>query len=141
MTELPGARVERVLPARPERAYDAWLEERSLRAFMCPAPGRVSDVTVDPRIGGALRVVMTFPEWETVITGEFVALDRPERISFTWRTGGEDPESIVTVLFAPRGEEETQMTIIHSLQPPAIARRYQEGWTSVAERLAEHLAV
>ncbi len=36
--ELPSARVERVLPARPETVYDAWLDERSLKSSSAPPP-------------------------------------------------------------------------------------------------------
>jgi uncharacterized protein YndB with AHSA1/START domain len=136
--ELPSARVERVLPARPERVYDAWVNERSLREFMCPAPGQATEVAVDARVGGRLRVVMSFPDRQSEITGEFVALDRPERVSFTWRTDAGDPESIVTVLLAPHGEDQTRMTIIHS-QLATLASGYRAGWTSVANRLADHL--
>lgn len=140
--EFPSARVERVLPARPETVYDAWLDERSLREFMCPAPGRATEVAVDARIGGSIRVVMTFPDGKSEITGEFVALDRPERVSFTWRadTDRDVSESVVTVLLAPHGEDQTHMTIIHSRQPPPLVSRYRAGWTSVADRLADHLA-
>ena len=66
---------------------------------------------------------MTFPEGVSEITGEFVALDRPERVSFTWRTDAGDAESIVTVLLAPHGDDHTHMTIIHSRQPPALVPR------------------
>jgi uncharacterized protein YndB with AHSA1/START domain len=139
--ELPSARVERVLPARPEVVYDAWLDEGSLREFMCPAPGQATEVAVDARIGGRLRVVMTFPDREAEITGEFVALDRPERLSFTWRnTIDGSTESIVTVLLAPHGDEQTHMTIIHTRLPDAVAPRYRGGWASIAERLAAALA-
>ncbi len=106
---------------------------------MCPAPGQATEVAVDARIGGSLRVVMTFPDGQAEITGEFVALDRPERVSFTWRTDDDVPESVVTVLLAPHGEDQTHLTIIHSLQPPATVSRYRTGWTSVADRLADHL--
>jgi uncharacterized protein YndB with AHSA1/START domain len=138
--EFRSVRVERVLPARPEVVYDAWLDEGSLRKFMCPAPGQATEVAVDARLGGALRVVMTFPDRETEITGNFIALDRPERVSFTWRSDFGDPESIVTVLFAPHGEDQTHMTIIHTLPPSSPDRGYQGGWTSIAERVADHLA-
>ena len=137
---LPSARVERVLPARPETVYDAWLDERSLREFMCPAPGQASEVAVDPRVGGRLRVVMTFPDHQTEITGEFVALDRPERLTFTWRSDAGEPDSIVTVLLAPHGEDQTHITIIHSRAQPTFVSGYRTGWTSIADRLADRLA-
>jgi uncharacterized protein YndB with AHSA1/START domain len=120
--------------------YDAWLDECSLKEFMCPAPGQATEVAVDARLGGSLRVVMTFPDGQTEITGEFVALDRPERVSFTWRPDSDDHESIVTVLLAPHGEDQTHMTIIHSRQLAALVSRYRTGWTSIGDRLAEYLA-
>lgn len=138
--EFPSARVERVLPAPPERVYDAWLDEASLRAFMCPAPGQAEEVLVEPWVGGRLRVVMAFPESRNEITGEFLALDRPERVSFTWRTQDGQPTSIVTVLFAPHGQSQTHMTIIHTKQPAELVVRYKAGWASIAERLEEFLS-
>jgi len=138
--ELSGVRVARVLPARPERVYDAWLDQRSLRAFMCPAPGEATEVAVEARLGGRLRVVMTFADRQIEINGEFVALERPARLSFTWRPDTGEPESIVTVLLAPHGDDQTHMTIIHTRQPPARASSYRSGWSSVSDRLADYLA-
>jgi uncharacterized protein YndB with AHSA1/START domain len=138
---VPVARVERVLAAAPGEAYDAWLDEAALQSFICPAPGRAAEVSVDARVGGGLRFLMAFPDGEIEVTGEFVALDRPERICFTWRcsdTG--ELESMVTVLLAPHGEGQTLMTIIHSRQPASLVPKHSEGWTSVAEQLAQRLA-
>lgn len=138
--EFATARVERVLPARPERVYDAWLDEISLREFMCPAPGRATEVEVDARLGGSLRVVMTFPDRRTEITGQFVALDRPERLAFTWQPDRDEPESVVTILLAPHGEDETHMTILHTRLLASRVQSYQGGWPSIAERLGGYLA-
>src|SRR5204863_2969945 len=71
---LTTATVERVLPAPPAQAYDAWLDEEVLRDFMCPAPGVASEVSVDPRVGGSFRFVMSFPDRVSEITGEYIAL-------------------------------------------------------------------
>ena len=138
--EFPSARVERVLPAPPERVYDAWIDERALKAFMCPAPGDATEVAVDARVGGSLRVVMSLPDGQTEINGEFLALDRPQRVCFTWRTAHEDYESVVTVILAPHGADQTHMTIIHTRQPAVAVPRYERGWGSIAERLEAYLA-
>ena len=135
---LTTARVERVLPAPPEEAYDAWLDEDALRDFMCPAPGSASDVSVDPRVGGSFRFVMTFPDRESEITGEYIALDRPGLLSFTWRHVG-DVDSVVTVAFAPHGDGETLMTITHSRLPAELVRSSTDGWGSIVEKLAARL--
>jgi uncharacterized protein YndB with AHSA1/START domain len=139
--ELPTARVQRILAVPREEVYDAWLDEASLREFMCPAPGRATEVAVDPRVGGSLRFLMSFPDEQIEVTGEFLALDPPERVCFTWRcsdTG--DLESIVTVLLAPHETDQTLMTIIHSKQPSALIPKHLAGWTSVADQLEARIS-
>jgi uncharacterized protein YndB with AHSA1/START domain len=115
---LPTARVQRTLRAAPPEAYDAWLEEAALRDFICPAPGYAAEVALDPRVGGRFRLLMAYPDGVTEVTGEFLVLDRPERICLTWRSSGTgDLASIVTVTFAAAGEGSTLMTIVHSGLP------------------------
>jgi uncharacterized protein YndB with AHSA1/START domain len=134
---LTTATVERVLPAPPGEAYDAWLDEDALREFMCPAPGVASAVSVDPRPGGRFRIVMTFPDREAEITGEYIALERPGLLSFTWRHAGRT-DSVVTVTFASHGACETLMTITHSRLPAELVEDHRGGWTSIAEKVAAH---
>ncbi len=139
--QLPSAEVERVLEVAREDAFDAWLDAAALRTFICPAPGHATDVALDPRVGGTYRFVMSLPDRELVVTGEYVALDRPDRISFTWRcsdTG--DVESVVTVTFEPHGDRATLMRITHSLLPPSLIRQHADGWTLVAAQLTRRLA-
>ena len=136
--QLPSADVEHVVPAPPAEVFDAWLDQAALREFICPAPGRAADVAIDPRVGGTYRFLMCLPDRELVVTGEYLALDRPERIAFTWRcsdTG--DLESIVTVTFAPQGDQTTRMRITHSMLPATLVRQHLDGWTLVARQLAE----
>jgi uncharacterized protein YndB with AHSA1/START domain len=136
---LTTATVERLLPAPPAEAYDAWLDETALREFMCPDPCRSADVSVDPRVGGGFRVVMRFPDREDEVGGEYIALDRPDRLSFTWRHAGR-VDSVVTITFDPRGDDQTLMTITHSRLPAELVEDHQRGWGSISEKLAERLA-
>ncbi|MGZ6545617.1 MAG: SRPBCC family protein [Actinomycetota bacterium] len=105
MSAARGAVVTRVMPARPEVVYDEWLDQAALAEFMCPSPDtRATTIACDPRIGGKLTIVMGDPAGDVHITGEYVALERPRRLSFTWRhEGGVD--SVVTITFEPHGED------------------------------------
>jgi uncharacterized protein YndB with AHSA1/START domain len=132
--ELTTARVERLLPVPPADAYDAWVDADRLRRFICPEPG-TAEVAIDPRPGGPLRIVMAFPDRVRVIEGEYLALERPHRLTFSWRPQWREPESVVTVSFEPRGSDETLMTIVHSQLPPASVTDYQRGWGSVSAQL------
>ena len=135
---LTTATVERVLPAPPAEVYDAWLDEAALRDFMCPAPCLGTEVSVDPRVGGSFRFVMSFRDRKSEMTGEYIALERPDLLSFTWRRA-DDVDSVVTITFAPHGDGETLMTITHSRLPAELVQSHSKGWSSISEKLAARL--
>ena len=134
-----SAVVRRVMPAPPEDVYDQWLDPDALAEFMCPAPARSRDVQCEAWIGGRLQIVMVDGETTIKIVGEYLELDRPRRLEFTWKSdhhGGF--ESVVTVSFEPHGDGETLMTIEHAL-PPQLVGDHQQGWQQIAELLARRL--
>jgi uncharacterized protein YndB with AHSA1/START domain len=138
--ELPSAEVTRILSAPPGVAFDAWLDEAVLPGFICPAPGRATDVSVDARVGGRYRFQMSLPDRELVVDGEYIAIDRPDRLAFTWRCSDtEDLQTVVTVTFAAHGRTGTLMTITHSLLPGSLIRQHLEGWALTAAQLDRRL--
>ena len=131
-----SAVVRRVLPAPPEEVYDEWLDKDALMEFMCPLPARASRVECEPRIGGRFLIEMADGDRVTLLTGEYLELDRPRRLRFTWKSdshGGFD--SVVTISLEPTGRDETLMTIDHAL-PPDLVHDHEQGWKTIAERLA-----
>jgi uncharacterized protein YndB with AHSA1/START domain len=133
------ARVERVLPVAPEAAYTAWVDATTLAKFIAPAPGS-AEVEIDPRVGGGVRIVMTYPDGHREFEGEYLVLEPPDRLSFTWRPVGGDYESIVTVTFEQHGADETLMTITHSRLPSASVDDYLGGWVRIQDQLAALLS-
>ena len=103
---------------------------------MCPLPARASRVECEPRIGGRFLIEMADGDRVTLLTGEYLELDRPRRLRFTWKSdshGGFD--SVVTISLEPTGRDETLMTIDHAL-PPDLVHDHEQGWKTIAERLA-----
>jgi hypothetical protein len=47
---------------------------------------------------------------------------------------------VVNVLLEPRGNEQTLMTIEHTLLPPGLVDQHERGWTAIAQQLADELA-
>ena len=129
------ARVERVLEAAPDEVYALWVDEEALATFIAPPPGR-AEVEIDPRPGGRLRIVMTFPERRVEIEGAFLALDRPNRISFSWTSDPAEYESVVTVTLEPHGDGRTLMTIAHTRLPSTSVASYLHGWGAIADAVA-----
>jgi uncharacterized protein YndB with AHSA1/START domain len=111
---------------------------------MCPRPARATTIDLEPMIGGRLRIDIEENGVLFVVTGRYVELDRPHRLSFTWSCSTwPDPgaESLVTVTLELHGEGETLMTIRHALLPEDLIDQHETGWARIAEQLAAELAV
>ena len=144
MTDVFVARVQRIMPAPPEVVFDEWLDPESLADWMCPRPSRCVAITVEPHVGGRVRFDVNTLGELVLITGQFLAVDRPSLLQFTWsHSGWADPtaSSVVTVEFAPHGESQTLMSIEHELLPSQEALDdHQHGWEVTADLLAGRLA-
>ncbi|MBB2989302.1 uncharacterized protein YndB with AHSA1/START domain [Mycolicibacterium iranicum] len=139
----PVVRVQRVLPAVPEVVFDEWLDPEALADWMCPRPSRCVAVAIDARVGGRVRFDVDDVGRLILITGQFLDIDRPNRLRFTWsHSGWSDPTatSIVEVVFEPHGRDETLMSIEHSLLPAEAVDDHDEGWLLTVQQFAAVLA-
>jgi uncharacterized protein YndB with AHSA1/START domain len=96
-----------------------------------------TEATLDPRPGGVCRIN---PSGHAVMSGEFVEVDPPRRISFTWGWETElfatPPQStIVEVSLTPEGDGTIVRLAHRRLQPAAVAF-HRAGWDHYLPRLA-----
>jgi len=141
-SEPTDASVQRVLPASPDEVFRAWVDAEGMREWMCPRPAHATMVTLDPVVGGRLRIDISDEGLEFFVSGTYLELDPPHRLSFTWSSSAwEDPtaQSIVTVTLQPHDESSTLMTINHVLLPGPVMDDYQRGWTAIAAQLESRL--
>jgi uncharacterized protein YndB with AHSA1/START domain len=139
MSETVTVLVQRVMPATPAEVFDEWLDPEALTEWMCPHPVRVVDVAVDARVGGTVRFDVEDSGTRVLISGQFLAIERPHLLRFTWSNSHwEDPTqaSIVNVTFEPVGGQETLMSIEHSLLPPDEFESFHTGWIVTFAQLA-----
>jgi uncharacterized protein YndB with AHSA1/START domain len=136
--------VTRTLSATPDEVYEAWLDPRSMAEWMRPIPGGHTEVEAEPRIGGGFLIVMHGNGTRYPTRGEYLRLERPRLLEFTWYPDGCPPDvqkSIVTVELAPLGHDRTTLTLRHRLLPSAdLARGHQEGWSRGLDSLVAWIA-
>ena len=138
MTADRKAIVRRVLPAPPDVVYEEWLDPVGMIEWMCPRPARAVKISLEPSVGGSLRIDIEDGGFSLYMTGTFVELDRPGRLRFTWSCSDwADPsvQSLVTVSLEAHGESETLMTIEHEQLPPEEVDSHQRGWGAIAVQL------
>ena len=95
------------------------------------------EADVEPRPGGRYRVNVT---GRNVAVGEYVEIDPPRRVVFTWGWEG-DPQlppgsSTVTIELIPDGTD-TIVRLTHVGLPDGADAAQLEGWKHFLPRLAE----
>lgn len=143
MTNDLTLEVSHFAPFPPERVFDAWLDPEMLTKFMRPSPTMdAPTVTNDPRVGGKFRIVMNAPDqpegWPH--DGEYLIIDRPNRLKFTWISAYTQDDSTVTIDFTPQ-DDGTLVRLTHVRFPNEESRANHEGgWARILSTLAAELS-
>jgi uncharacterized protein YndB with AHSA1/START domain len=135
--------VQRILSAPPHVVYDEWLDPEALAEWMCPRPARPTRIELDPRVGGGLRLDIDDEGTPMIVTGHYLILERPHRISFTWTCSTwsiPSVDSVVTVTLQPEDGAKTLMTIRHALLPHDVVENHERGWSLIARQLDQKLS-
>ncbi|MFA3917882.1 SRPBCC family protein [Ruegeria hyattellae] len=125
------------MPYPPERVFDAWLDPEMLMKFMLPGPGMsVPEASSDAKVGGRFRIIMRAPEaGDLPHEGEYLEIDRPNRLRFTWVSPYSQDDSTVTLEFSAR-DGGTDVRLHHVRFPSEESRdNHQGGWTMILQAL------
>ena len=126
--------VRRVLPVPRERVFAAWLDPALMARWMCPGDTRSATVELDPRVGGAFRIVMHHGRGDADHRGEYLIIDPPARLSFTWISAAtEFRPTVVTVELFERGTG-TELVLTHRDLPAAKLDAHRQGWTDIVAK-------
>lgn len=138
----PGSLViKKQMAASCEEVFDAWTDPMSLMEFMRPGTIQRVDAQVDARVGGKFRIDMIGTASTTSHTGEYLAIDRPRLLKFTWISKNTDNRpSVVTIELTPRGDTKCDLVLTHAGLPENQVKNHTEGWTAIAGMLADRVA-
>jgi uncharacterized protein YndB with AHSA1/START domain len=120
--------------AAPERVFDAWLDPAIARRFLfATRDGEMIRAEVDAHVGGQFVFVDRRPGMGDVLhTGEYLELDRPRRLAFTFAVPQFNPDfTKVLVEIAPAPDGGCHLTLTQSDVPAEWAERSQEGWRMI----------
>lgn len=123
--------IERRIEARPEEVFVYLTDAHKYTSWMGMA------AELDPRPGGVYRVTMNR---DTIAVGEYLAVDPPSRVVFTWGWEGDGtvPPGSTTVEITLREDGDgTILRLRHSGFPTdEAAASHREGWAMYLERLS-----
>ena len=141
---------QRALVLEIDRTFDApraliwrlWRDPEHLVRWHGPEGCALIQCEQDFRVGGKWRRTMSSgPGHAHVIHGEYLELDEPRRLSFTYINEYDGFETVVTMDFVEAPGGRTRMLF---RQTPFISREERDGhawgWTSGFELLARYLS-
>lgn len=136
-------RVTRRFNASPEQVFDAWLAPEMIGKWMFGPALREEEVvriTLDPHVGGTFSFVVRRQGQEINHVGEYLEIDRPLRLVFTWGVENTKGSAPVTIDIVPL-ENGCELTLTHELPPDwaDYADRTQEAWSQMLDVLAATL--
>jgi uncharacterized protein YndB with AHSA1/START domain len=133
-------RVARRFSVPPERVFHAWLEPGLAgRWLFATASQPMTDVDIDPRVGGSFRFAERRGGARTQHTGEYVEIVPHRRLVFTLAMA--DRPRVVTRVTAEISplKRGCQLALTHENVPPHRAAETEARWTGVLYGLDETL--
>lgn len=132
--------VTRHFSEAPERVFDAWLDPAKAGKWLFATPsGRMVRVEIDARIGGAFILVDRRDGEDIDHTGEYLEIDRPRRLAFTFAVPKFSLESTRVTIGIVASETGCELTLSHEGVLPEYASRTETGWSGILDGLAAML--
>ncbi len=135
-------RVSHRFAASPQRVFDAWLDPAQVRLWLSAAAekvgmGELIQVEIDPKVGGKFSFVYRL-EGGTELhqTGEYLELDRPRRIVFTWEMALPDQERVIIDLACAGTGCELVLTHVMDPRWEGDISPAESAWSQVLEAIA-----
>ena len=141
--------IKRTFDAPRELVFTAWTDSRHMAQWWGPRGFTNPVCEIEPRVGGAIRVVMRSPDGtDHAMKGVFREFVRPERLAFTNEAvdaeGNLLLEGYTIVSFVADGDKtkvtlQTRATGRVPLAPQMLSGM-EEGWSQSFVKLAEFLS-
>jgi uncharacterized protein YndB with AHSA1/START domain len=125
--------VQRLFPAPRERVFWAWTEASALQQWFRPLGCKVTVSRLELRVGGEYQFDLIHPDGETSsINGRYIDITHPERLVFSWVSGGTHfEETEVTVEFFEQGAM-TEVRLTHTrLTGAEMLDLHLKGWACI----------
>jgi uncharacterized protein YndB with AHSA1/START domain len=124
--------VKRAYAFSAERVFDAWLTPEVTRRWLfTTADSEVIRCEIDARVGGKFEIVDKRDSGEIRHVGEYLEIDRPHRLVFTFGVQQFDPAmSRVEIDIVPK-DTGCELTLTHHGVPQEWQPPTTQGWTKL----------
>jgi uncharacterized protein YndB with AHSA1/START domain len=125
--------------ASAEFLFDAWIDPALMARWFHARPTWTTEViAADPRVGGAWELVMHAEDGPACrVFGQYLAIERPRRLVFTWHPDGRaDYRTMVTLTFEAIDAHTTELVLTQTgLREEEDRREHEAGWEGCLDNL------
>lgn len=130
---------EREIAAPAEAIFAAFREPGQMAQWLVPGEMTRATVAVDFRVGGRFSVVMHGEERDFGQVGEYLVIDPPKRLVFSWISDfvpEAEAHTRVSVTLEPIEARRTRLVLVHDQLPDSDTYDgHREGWASILAKL------
>jgi uncharacterized protein YndB with AHSA1/START domain len=135
----------RVLPAARPVVFGAFSDPTQLAKWWGPEGFTIPSLGFQPRVGRRYRIEMQPPEADRFyLCGEFLELERPARLAFSFVWEDPDPDDVETVVGLSFRDlaEATEVALTQGpFKTQARLALHRDGWTDSLDKLEHILSV
>jgi uncharacterized protein YndB with AHSA1/START domain len=130
--------VTRHIRGAPERVFDAWIDPASIAQWFGPGLGEMVRIDVDARVGGRFVFTQRRGNEDVEHTGEYLVVDRPRRLSFTWSVPKYSTDHANVGIEIRPSEGGADLRLTHELPQKwaDAADRTKAGWSTMIGAIA-----
>jgi uncharacterized protein YndB with AHSA1/START domain len=132
-------RLHREVPAPRPVVFGACVEPDGLAQWWGPHGFTTPHIELDLRVGGVYRFGMQPPDGNLFhVSGEFLEIEPPARLAYTFRWEEPDPddrETVVNMSLSDRGESTEVVVVQWGFATEARRALHVGGWTDSLDRL------
>ena len=132
--------MRRTFSAPRELVFRVWTEAQALESWFRPGGARQTKVvTLDLRIGGGYCIEITEGDGRlSQISGRYLEIERPEKLTFTWNSAHTDAQdTLVTLRFVEHGST-TEVILNHArFANQHMTDAHQAGWNWMLDQLSK----
>lgn len=142
-SEIIILNINRSFMATREAVFDAWTNAEAICQWFAPDPSMITTVDqLDFKTDGRYQIQFKAQNGDTfIVHGEYVSINRPEQLIFTWQWTHEPniPGMLVTLNFIAKGDT-AELQLIHERLPNVASRdHHSDGWIGCLVRLEQLL--
>jgi uncharacterized protein YndB with AHSA1/START domain len=144
MTDELVLEIERVLPAAPTTAFNAFVDPGELAKWWGPEGFTIPSLSFSARVGAGYRIEMQPPTGDPfALVGEFRQVDPPTGLAYTFRWEDPDPDDVETLArlsFRDLGEATEVSLSQGAFKTDARLALHRGGWTDSFDKLERLLS-